>query len=195
MRGLDDTDRKILQLLLENSRRPYSEIAEEVGLSPPAVSDRVDRLREQRLVRRFTVDIDRSRLDEGTHMLVTVRGTPGSGEDIQKTLSDQSAVEFLYRTVDDTIVCTVTSAAGDVRSILAELPTDLLQGYDVRIIEDAEWMPHVGEAEFAPECVECGNRVSREGESERLAGTLYHFCCSSCRDAFVDQYQQLTEDA
>lgn len=44
MRDLDETDRQILRLLLENGRRPFSGIAETVGLSPPAVSDRVDRL-------------------------------------------------------------------------------------------------------------------------------------------------------
>ena len=41
MRGLDDTDREILRLLLENGRKPYREIASAVDLSAPAVSDRV----------------------------------------------------------------------------------------------------------------------------------------------------------
>ena len=46
MRDLDETDLEILQLLLSNARRPYSDIADVVGLSPPAVSDRVSRLQE-----------------------------------------------------------------------------------------------------------------------------------------------------
>jgi DNA-binding Lrp family transcriptional regulator len=46
MRDLDETDLEILQLLLSDARRPYSDIAETVGLSAPAVSDRVSRLRE-----------------------------------------------------------------------------------------------------------------------------------------------------
>ena len=40
MRDIDDTDRELLRLLLEDARRPYSELAEAVDLSPPAVSDR-----------------------------------------------------------------------------------------------------------------------------------------------------------
>ncbi|MFB6083699.1 MAG: Lrp/AsnC family transcriptional regulator, partial [Halorientalis sp.] len=46
MRGLDETDREILDILLSDGRRPYSDIAEAVDLSPPAVSDRIDRLQE-----------------------------------------------------------------------------------------------------------------------------------------------------
>ncbi|MFC6725497.1 Lrp/AsnC family transcriptional regulator, partial [Halobium palmae] len=60
MRDLDDTDREILRLLLANARRPYSDIAEHVGLSAPAVSDRVERLQELGVVRGFTLDLDRS---------------------------------------------------------------------------------------------------------------------------------------
>ena len=45
MRELDETDVQILSLLAEDARRPYSDIGETVGLSGPAVSDRVTRLR------------------------------------------------------------------------------------------------------------------------------------------------------
>ncbi|MFB6175708.1 MAG: Lrp/AsnC family transcriptional regulator, partial [Halobaculum sp.] len=40
---LDETDRTILQLLLEDSRRSWRDIADRVDLSPPAVADRVER--------------------------------------------------------------------------------------------------------------------------------------------------------
>jgi len=46
MRDLDETDMEILSLLAENARRSFSAIGEEVGLSGPAVSDRVTRLQE-----------------------------------------------------------------------------------------------------------------------------------------------------
>ncbi len=39
MRDLDETDLEILQLLMSNARRPYSDIADIVSLSAPAVSD------------------------------------------------------------------------------------------------------------------------------------------------------------
>lgn len=65
MRDLDETDIEILELLLSDARRPWSGIAEIVDLSPPAVSDRVARLQELGIIRRFTLDVDRSQLSEG----------------------------------------------------------------------------------------------------------------------------------
>ena len=196
MRGLDDTDREIIRLLAEDARRPYSEIAEAVDLSPPAVSDRIERLREIGLLRRFTVDIDRSLLREGVPVLVTLSARPGAGTDLAEALSDVEAVESVFRTVDDRLVCTAVVPEGDPGGVLGDvLGGEDVREYDVRLLADREWSPRVGSAEFAPTCVECGNTVTREGETERLDGEVYHFCCESCRDAFVDQYERLQEGA
>jgi len=181
MRGLDDTDREILKLLAENARQPYSEIAEAVGLSPPAVSSRVDRLRELGVLERFTVDLDRETLRDGSSALVTVHATPGGGERVMETLR-----------AAETVVCTVVAA--DVRATLAErLPSEAVAEYTVRPLAETEWTPRFGQVELAPECVECGNSVGGDGERERLDGDLYHFCCPSCQAAFLDRYERLSE--
>jgi len=196
MRGLDETDREILQLLLEDGRRSYSEIAEAVDLSAPAVSDRIDRLQEVGVIRQFTVDIDRSLVHDGTAVLVTIQGEPTSGTEIRDHLIGSQTVEYVFQTVDDTVVCTLTAPENTVGEFLSEtLPMDLVQSYDVQLLQSAEWTPHIENAQLAPECVECGNTVSREGEQERLDGELYHFCCSSCRDSFLEQYETLRENA
>ena len=62
MTGIDDVDYRILELLMDDARRSYRDIAEEVGRSPPTVSERVERLTEVGVIERFTLDVDRSRL-------------------------------------------------------------------------------------------------------------------------------------
>ena len=195
MRGLDDTDREILQLLLEDARRPFSDIAEEVDLSAPAVSDRVDRLEELGLIRRFTVDVDRSLLREGVPVLVTIDTAPGTASQVREALSESEAVEYVFRTVDDRVVCSATVEEGEVGDLLSAVDEDDVRSYDVRLLADREWSPHLGPAELAPECAECGNTVTSEGETARLDGDVYHFCCESCLDNFVTQYERLQEGA
>lgn len=193
MRGLDDTDREILRLLLADSRRPYSEIADAVDLSAPAVSDRVERLEDLGLIRQFTLDLDRSLLQSGTPLLVTVRGKPGTGEAIHDALQENDRVQHLFRTADDTIVCTLVSAT-NVGELLADyLPMDAVRDYEVKILDASTWTPRLGDAELNPECVECGNTVSNEGTEERLDGRLYHFCCPSCRERFLEDYEAIQE--
>jgi len=196
MRGLDDTDLEILRLLLEDGRRPYREIASTVELSAPAVSDRVDRLRELGLIRRFTVDLDRSLLREGQHVLIRIECEPGTGARVQDAIEPQDAVDHVFRTADDTVVCTAFVADSEVGSFLGDaLPLDCVSGYDVDLLADAALQPDVGEAELAVDCVECGNTVTSEGKQERIDGTLYHFCCASCQENFRETYEELREGA
>ena len=51
------------------------------------------------------------------------------------------------------------------------------------------------DADLAVECVECGNTVTAEGESARIDGTLYHFCCDSCRENFEERFDRIEEGA
>ncbi len=48
--GLDRTDRMLLRLLAERADRSYAELAERVHLSPPAVHERVKRLRRDGVI-------------------------------------------------------------------------------------------------------------------------------------------------
>jgi DNA-binding Lrp family transcriptional regulator len=194
MRGLDDTDKEILGMLLEDGRRPYSEIADAVGLSAPAVSDRIDRLQDIGLIRRFTVDIDRGLLREGTPVLITIDGKPGDGDRLYRTLTANDTVEYAFRTADDRVVCTAALPDGAVEDLFdEEFPVEAVQSYDVSLLEDSTWTPTLEDADLAPECVECGNTVTTEGEREQFDSETYHFCCSSCLATFRDRYETLNE--
>jgi len=196
MRGLDDTDREILRILLEDGRRPYSDIAEVVGLSAPAVSDRIDRLQEVGLLERFTVDLNRSMLRAGVRVLVRLEVRPGEGPAVAAALGEAEAVEHVFRTVDDRVLATATVPEGDVPTLLEDaLDVDAVRDYTVSLLSAARRRPGLGEVVLAPECAECGNTVDAEGESATLGGEVYHFCCSSCRDNFVAEYERLSEGA
>ena len=196
MRGLDETDREILALLLDDARRPYSELAEAVDLSAPAVSDRVERLHDIGLIRRFTLDVDRSMLEEGVPVLVTVATQPGAAGPVRDGLTGVDPVEHVFRTVDDRVVFTATVRGGEVGDLLASaVPMDDIREYDVRLLADTDWSPRISDAELAAECAECGNTVTAEGETETLGGEVYHFCCENCRRTFADEYERLRDGA
>jgi DNA-binding Lrp family transcriptional regulator len=55
---IDSIDEKIIARLMENSRESYASIGSTVGLSTAAVKRRVDRLRSDGAIRRFTIDIE-----------------------------------------------------------------------------------------------------------------------------------------
>jgi len=194
MRDLDETDIEILRMLVEDGRRPYREIADEVGLSAPAVSDRVQRLRDQGVIRRFTVALDREQLREGTPVLVTLRVEPAQLDAVRTALRDEEAVEHCFVTVDSRLVVKA-NAPGDVRKwLLSVVDPALVQELDVAMLSRSEWTPSVGATEFALTCDECGNTVTSEGVTARIGGDVKQFCCRSCEARYRDSYEELASD-
>ena len=196
MPALDDTDREILALLAADARRPYSEIGEVVGLSGPAVSDRVSRLEEAGVVEGFTVEIDRSQLRGGTPVLVRVTVPPGETDAVRDQIATAEAVEHVFVTADGDVQFSARVGERRVHGWLEDRLADCAAlAYDVTLLDEMQWHPSVAGAEFALTCAECANTVDDEGESARLGGELYHFCCSSCAGRFEERYDRLEEGA
>lgn len=196
MRDLDDTDREILRLLLEDARRPYADIADHVDLSPPAVSDRIDRLRDLGVVRRFTLDVDHSRLREGVEVLVDLAVEPGRSADVRDGLAELAVVEHIFQTADGRVLATATLPEGDVSAVIADtVDVTALRDVTVHLLADVEWHPAVGEATLGLECAECGNTVTGEGVASTIDGERYEFCCVSCQTQFEERYEQMKEGA
>ena len=71
---LDELDRRIVDLLLRDGRTPAAQIAEQIGLSRPAVADRLDKLERQGVIRGTTVVLDYAALGRGITAFISARG-------------------------------------------------------------------------------------------------------------------------
>jgi len=60
--GLDSTDRAILELLQDNCKQPLAAIGEKVGLSAPAVVERIHKLEEAGVIVAYAALLDARRL-------------------------------------------------------------------------------------------------------------------------------------
>jgi DNA-binding Lrp family transcriptional regulator len=55
---IDDVDHKILARLIDNGRESYAAIGQAVGLSTAATKRRIDRLRDEGVIRRYTAEVE-----------------------------------------------------------------------------------------------------------------------------------------
>lgn len=196
MRDLDETDMRILTLLAENARRPFSEIGEKVDLSGPAVSDRVNRLQEAGIITHFTIDVDRTQLRAGVAVLIQVEIPSESIETIRERVRGSDGVEHVFVTSEGEVWFYARVEAGNVRSWVEGLLADVnVTEYTVTLVDEVEWTPSIEGVEFALTCAECSNTVDNEGETARIDGDVYHFCCPSCLARFEERYQRLEEGA
>lgn len=84
---MNEIDRQILALLVEDGRRTYDDIGRRVTLSAPAVKRRVDKLREQGALRGFTAVVDHGAFGDRTEALIELFFSPGTLlDDVANTL-------------------------------------------------------------------------------------------------------------
>jgi Lrp/AsnC family leucine-responsive transcriptional regulator len=86
--AIDNIDRKIIELLLVDARTSIKDLAKSVKLSAPSVSERVQRLQERGVIRRFTVDIDPASLGYDLQALVRIKPLPGKLQVVEKLIQD-----------------------------------------------------------------------------------------------------------
>jgi Lrp/AsnC family leucine-responsive transcriptional regulator len=79
---LDSTNLAILRLLIDDPRLAMSELARQVGMSAPAVTERVQRLHDAGVIRGARLDLDQAALGLGITAYVRVRPMPGQLQNI-----------------------------------------------------------------------------------------------------------------
>ncbi|WP_213807805.1 Lrp/AsnC family transcriptional regulator [Granulicella sp. dw_53] len=86
--ALDNVDKKIIEVLLHDARISIKDLADKVKLSAPSVSERIERLQERGVIRRFTIEVDPASLGYGLQALVRIKPLPGKLQVVQKLIED-----------------------------------------------------------------------------------------------------------
>ncbi|MBC3194289.1 Lrp/AsnC family transcriptional regulator [Pseudonocardia sp. C8] len=102
MADIDRIDEQLLRMLVEDGRRTFSDMAQEVGLSVGAVKRRVDRLRETGVITGFSAQVDHAKLGWPVEAFTEVRYT-GSTQvsEIVATAAGLPEVQALYTIAGD----------------------------------------------------------------------------------------------
>lgn len=95
---LDDVDRALLDLLVDDGRRSVNALAEDVRLSRASVYRRLDRLREAGVLQGTSARLDPAAVGWGVNALVMVDVDQGSWRDLRDELLDLDGLEYLAMT-------------------------------------------------------------------------------------------------
>lgn len=100
MAQLDEKDFRILALLRENARLTTGEMAKELDIAQTTIHNRIKKMRENGVIRRFTVDFDRKSVGRGlvSYVLCTVsyrttRGQKIDQEEVARQVQSLAEVE------------------------------------------------------------------------------------------------------
>ena len=124
---MDDLDRQIVALLVEDGRRTFGDIGRQVALSAPSVKRRVDRLRATGALRGFTAVVDHAALGSATEALVELFYAQGTLLDqVADTLARHPEVVEAWSVTGeaDAIARVRTLDNADLERLIMELQRD-----------------------------------------------------------------------
>jgi len=113
--ALDAVDARLLRRLETDGRTSIADLARALGMAAPSVAERLKRLEEAGVIRRFTVEIDPAALGYALAAYIRIRPTSGQVAAIAKLLMElPEIVECDRITGDDCFI-----ARAHVRSVEA----------------------------------------------------------------------------
>jgi len=92
---IDEKDLKIIKLLQENSRMPYTELAKKVGISDVAVIKRIKKLEKQGVIKKYTIVIDPKKLGYNSVSIVGINVEPEYLFPVISHLKEKDYVKYL----------------------------------------------------------------------------------------------------
>jgi Lrp/AsnC family leucine-responsive transcriptional regulator len=133
--GLDGIDRKILAVLAGDARTSHQAVAQAVGLSRPAVVERIRRLEQTGFIRGYAVKLDRGRAGYPVTAFVAVRyggaGQAGDEPGMRRLEDHPGVLECHHVAGDDCYVLKVVAPDLEglqtiLRDIAATQPQQLI---------------------------------------------------------------------
>ena len=122
--SLDETDWLILLALQQDGRISFSELARQVGLTPPAVSERVRRLEADGIIHGFHADVDPARLGYGITAIIRIAVPTGAQcTTLLESLSDYPEVLEAYRVTgtESAVVKAIVGSSDHLQNLIDRL--------------------------------------------------------------------------
>ncbi len=91
---MDSKDMKILKILMENGRKPYTEIAKEIGTSEASVRKRVKKMEDEGIIRGYSVDVEPVKIGYG---VVALTGFDTNPDDFLKVANELCKFEEIKK--------------------------------------------------------------------------------------------------
>lgn len=94
---IDKLNRKILYHLQENSRKSFASIGREVGLTPPAVAERVKKMEDLGILEGYRARVNHLKLGYQLRAIVTIRAFMGKLKPFLAMVTSMKEVVNCYR--------------------------------------------------------------------------------------------------
>jgi len=93
---IDEKDKEIINVLIENSKLSYREIAQKTGLSAVTIMNRVKTLEKDGAIKSYTAEIDYEKIGYDVQVLIHMRIAKGRLFDVEQKIAVLKGVFAVY---------------------------------------------------------------------------------------------------
>jgi Lrp/AsnC family leucine-responsive transcriptional regulator len=129
----DEKDKQIIDILSENARISLRDIKKKVDLSPSSIRNRMEQLVNSGVIRKYTVDIDFTKMGLDIQVFVLITTRPGTSKELYSMLKNHKQVSEVLRTA---------GPANFIIRVRAKDISDLTQ-FITRELEDLEGVERI----------------------------------------------------
>ncbi len=98
---IDETDKKILRILLEDSRLSYRQIAKRIDVSVATVMNRINNLEKNKIIKNYTTIVDYEKIGYDIEVIFEVRIAKGRLFEVEEKIAGHPNVFAVYDITGD----------------------------------------------------------------------------------------------
>jgi len=189
--NLTETDYEILRILQGNARASISDISRELGLSRVTVRQRIKKLIENGIIKKFTVILDDRLFEQGVQVLIGFKAP--NTEQLVEELGKMDIISEIYVTSGEkNVICKAMIPNIKMLKDMLEKFVDLKIPFETNIV-----LKTVKKAEYTPrlslklKCDYCGKEIIDEPYTYTLYNRRFYFCCPICLREFKERIRTL----
>jgi len=180
--NLSEADYEILRILQENARASISDISRELGLSRVTVRQRIRKLIESGVIKKFTVILDDKLFEQGVPVLIGFK-TPDT-EQLVEELGRMDVISKIYVTSGEkNVICKAVVPNIRMLKDMLEKFVSLKIPFETNIVlktmKKEEYTLRMG---LKLKCDYCGKEITDEPYT--LYNRRFYFCCPVCLREF-----------
>ncbi|MFX1298225.1 MAG: Lrp/AsnC family transcriptional regulator [Promethearchaeota archaeon] len=120
---VDEIDLKILKILEDDSKSNYREIADKVDIALGTVSNRIKKMKDMKIIKKFTIDMDTRQIGYEITAIILLQIAGESINEVEEELAKKPFVYLIYDTtgVWDSIIVVKFKRISELNTFLKAL--------------------------------------------------------------------------
>ncbi len=131
---LDETDKLIIRYLQEDAKLTTKELAERINLSPTPVYERIKRLENEQVIKKYVALVDREKIGMNLMVLCNIR---------LKEHAQEAGMQFVKAIIDMDEVTECLNISGDYDFMIKVIVPDM-RTYQSFIMNKLASLPNIG---------------------------------------------------